>query len=121
MFHVMSPFLVNEATRDLWASFTIKRSGRPLDNNTWQTEWKTAPLAQVQLSEYENQTLEAFVAVSCLYVKFRDLQNYINRSAEINGLQMHTPLCLQRSPKTFHMTAAPILWSAWHSLAIASV
>ena len=42
----------------------------PPDNETWQTEWKTAPLAKVQLSEYENQTLEAFVVVSHLYAKF---------------------------------------------------
>ena len=33
-------------------------------------ELKTAPLAKVQLCEYENQTLEAFVAASCLYAKF---------------------------------------------------
>ena len=39
-------------------------SGGPLDSQTWQTEWKTAPLAKVQLYEYENQTLEAFVADS---------------------------------------------------------
>ena len=45
-------------------------SGGPLDNQTWQTEWKTAPLAKVQLCEYENQTLEAFVAASRLSAKF---------------------------------------------------
>ena len=45
----------------------VKYSGRPLDSQTWQTEWKTAPLAKVQLCEYENQTLEAFVAASRLY------------------------------------------------------
>ena len=28
------------------------------------------PLAKVQLYDYENQTLEAFVAVRCLYAKF---------------------------------------------------
>ena len=39
-------------------------SGGPLDNQTWQTEWKTAPLAKVQLCEYENQTVEAFVVAS---------------------------------------------------------
>ena len=32
----------------------VKYSGGPLDNQTWQTEWKTAPLAKVQLCEYEN-------------------------------------------------------------------
>ena len=48
----------------------MKHSGGPLDNQTWQTEWKTAPLAKVQLCEYENQTLEAFVAASRLYTKF---------------------------------------------------
>ena len=48
----------------------MKYSGGSLDNQTWQTEWKNAPLAKVQLSEYENQTLEAFVAVSRLYAKF---------------------------------------------------
>ena len=46
----------------------MKYSGGPLDNQTWQTEWQTAPLARVQLCEYENQTLEAFVAASCLYM-----------------------------------------------------
>ena len=48
----------------------VNNSGGPLDNQTWQTEWKTVPLAKVQLCEYENQTLEAFVAASCLYAKF---------------------------------------------------
>ena len=33
-------------------------------------EWKTAPLAKVQLCEHENQTLEAFVVASRLYTKF---------------------------------------------------
>ena len=48
----------------------MTNSGGPLDNRTWQTEWKTAPLAKVQLCEYENQTLEDFVVASRLYVKF---------------------------------------------------
>ena len=43
-------------------------------NKFWQASgqiaWKTAPLTKVQLCEYENQTLEAFVAGSRLYVKF---------------------------------------------------
>ena len=47
-------------------SLKVKHSGGPLDNQTWQTEWKTAPLAIVQLCEYKNQTMEAFVAASCL-------------------------------------------------------
>ena len=33
-------------------------------SQTWQTEWKTTPLAKVQLCEYEYQTLEAFVVAS---------------------------------------------------------
>ena len=37
-----------------------------MDNQTCQTEWKTGLLAKVQLCEYENQTLEAFVAASRL-------------------------------------------------------
>ena len=44
--------------------------GGSLDNQTWQTECKAAPLAKVQLCEYENQTLEAFVEGSRLYAKF---------------------------------------------------
>ena len=48
----------------------VKYSDRPLDNQTWQTEWKTAPLATEQLCEYENQTLEAFDVASRLYAKF---------------------------------------------------
>ena len=47
-----------------------ENSGGPLENQTWQTEWKTAPLAKVQLCEYENQTLEAFVAASRLSATF---------------------------------------------------
>ena len=35
-----------------------------MDKQTWQTEWKTAPLAKLQLCEYEKQTLQAFVAAS---------------------------------------------------------
>ena len=41
-----------------------------MDNQTWQIEWKTAPLPIVQLCEYENQTLEAFLAASHLYTMF---------------------------------------------------
>ena len=48
----------------------MEYSGGPLDKQTWQTEWKIALLDKVQLCEYENQTFEAFVAVSRLYVKF---------------------------------------------------
>ena len=48
----------------------MKNSVGPLDNQTLQTEWKTAPLAKVQLREYENQTLKAFVAASRSYAKF---------------------------------------------------
>ena len=35
----------------------LKNSGGPLDNQTWQKEWKNAPLAKVQLREDENQTV----------------------------------------------------------------
>ena len=45
----------------------MKYSGGPLDSQTWQTEWKTAP---VQWCEQENQTLEAIVAAIRLYTKF---------------------------------------------------
>ena len=48
----------------------LDNSGGPLDNQTWQTEWKTAPLSKAQLCEYENQTLEAFVATIHLYVQW---------------------------------------------------
>ena len=47
----------------------MNNSGGPLDYQTWQTEWKTAPLSKVQLCENENQTLEAFVADRRSYVK----------------------------------------------------
>ena len=47
-------------------SWKVKYSGGHCrDNQTWQTEWKTASLAKVQLCEYENQTLEPFIAASC--------------------------------------------------------
>ena len=48
----------------------VNNSGRPVDNQTWQTEWKTALLDKVQLCEYVNQTLEAFVAASRSYINF---------------------------------------------------
>ena len=48
----------------------MNNSDGPLDNQTWQIGWKTAPLAKVLLCEYENQTLEAFVAASRSYVKY---------------------------------------------------
>ena len=48
----------------------VNNTGGPLDNQTWQREWKTAPLAKVQMCEYENQTLETFVAASRLYARF---------------------------------------------------
>ena len=41
-----------------------------LENQIWQTEWKTASLVKVQVCEYENQTLEVFVAVSRLSAEF---------------------------------------------------
>ena len=44
----------------------MKNSGRPLDNQSWQTEWKTAPLAKVQLCGYENQTVEALVVAAII-------------------------------------------------------
>ena len=37
---------------------------------TWQAEWKTGPPAKVQLFEYENQTLQDFVATSLSFAKF---------------------------------------------------
>ena len=46
----------------------MNNSDGPLDNQTWQTEWKTAPVVKVQLCEYENKTFEAFAAASRLYV-----------------------------------------------------
>ena len=42
----------------------VKYSWGPLHNQTWQTEWKTAPLAKVQLSEYKNQTLELLLQLA---------------------------------------------------------
>ena len=48
----------------------MKNDCGPLDNQTWQTEWKTAPLAEVQSCENENQTLEAFVVVGHLSANF---------------------------------------------------
>ena len=42
--------------------------GGSLDNQPWQTEWKTAPMASVQLCEYENQTLEVFVLASPVFI-----------------------------------------------------
>ena len=45
----------------------MENSGGPLDNQTWQAEWKSASLDKVQLCEYENQTLEAFgMSVICI-------------------------------------------------------
>ena len=47
----------------------MKNSGGPLGSQTWQTEWKTAPLAEVQLYQYEDQTLEAFVSATiCMQI-----------------------------------------------------
>ena len=34
----------------------MKHSGGPLDNQTWQTEWKTAPLVKVQLCAHDKQS-----------------------------------------------------------------
>ena len=48
----------------------MTNSDGPLENQTSQTEWKTARLAKVQFCEYENQTLEAFVAAGRSYAKF---------------------------------------------------
>ena len=48
----------------------MRNSVGPLDNQAWQKGCKTVPLAKVQLCEYENQTLEAFVVASRSYVKY---------------------------------------------------
>ena len=48
----------------------MNNSGGPLNNQTCQIAWRTAPLSKVQLCEYENQTMEAFVAASRSYVKY---------------------------------------------------
>ena len=48
----------------------MKNTGWPLDNQTWQTEWKPVPLAKVQLCEYENQTFQAFVVSNHLCAKW---------------------------------------------------
>ena len=48
----------------------VNISGRPLGNQTLQTERNTGPLAKVQLCEYENQTLETTVVASRLNAKF---------------------------------------------------
>ena len=37
------------------SSKKVKNSGRPLDNQTWQTEWKTASSAKEQVCEYKKQ------------------------------------------------------------------
>ena len=63
----MSLFLQQKVlTKPVSQSCAVAENGGPPDNQTWQTEWKTASLAIVQLCEYENQTLEDFVAVSRL-------------------------------------------------------
>ena len=59
-----------EASFTIMCSSEVNNSGGSLDNQTWQTARKSAPLAKVQLCEYENQTLEAFVAASRSYVKY---------------------------------------------------
>ena len=41
----------------VWTSSITMRSG----DQTWQTEWQTAPLAKAQLCEYENQTLKVLL------------------------------------------------------------
>ena len=48
----------------------VNISGRPLGNQTLQTEWNTGPMAKVQLCEYENQTSETIVVASRLNAKF---------------------------------------------------
>ena len=55
--------LYNVKNKPLSQSRAVHSNG-PLDNQTWQTVWKTAPLATLQLCEKENQTFEASVEVS---------------------------------------------------------
>ena len=38
----------------------VKIPGGPLDNQTWQTEWKTAPLAELQLCENKKTNFGSF-------------------------------------------------------------
>ena len=51
----------------------MKNSGGPLDNQTWQTEWKTAPLAKVQLCEHENKTFDLLLQSAVALQNFLDL------------------------------------------------
>ena len=44
----------------------IRQFHEPLDNQTWQTEWKTVPLSKMLVYECENQTLQAFVSAVCM-------------------------------------------------------
>ena len=42
------------------SSLKVTNFGRPLDNQTWQTKWKTTPLAKVQLCEVQKPNFEHF-------------------------------------------------------------
>ena len=61
-----------------------------LGNQIWQTEWKTVPLAKVQLYEYENQNLEAAVVASHLYANI-DIQ-WPTRISHSYGVLLHVRL-----------------------------
>ena len=70
----------------------MNNSGGPLDGQTWQTEWKTTPLAKAQLCEYENQALEAFVVASRLSAKFDCPEAYQNCSLLVTAHDCETGL-----------------------------
>ena len=65
-------------------------SGKPLNNQTWQTEWKTAPLATEHLCEDEDHTSEVFVVARHLYAKFDWPVAHQNFSALATGHDCET-------------------------------
>ena len=89
----------------------MKTAGEPLDNQTWQTECKTAPMATVQLCEYKTQNLEVFVATSHLYTMFdcpvarQNLSLLVATAHDrVTGLLRLNQVCLpQRAPASFRI------------------
>ena len=75
----------------------MTNSGGPLDNQTCQTEWRTAPLAKVQFCEYENQTLEALLVwPAVLYRKMKYNFSYwawLLTDLLLIGLSVCLPYC----------------------------
>ena len=78
------------------------------DNQTWQTEWKAAPFATVQLCEYENQTLEVLFGQPFVFASL--IVQWTTSIVHFQVLRMIVKLALRPTDKVI-ILALSRLWA----------